>query len=1254
MRDDTHSNQVASGGVWTTPPSPLTPLSTAPPSPTSPSSVTSQPELTEPPKLCSEEKEWQPIKSVPLRSPPSGSTHAQLQQQPLQAQTHLPDSLVKSDTLYMTSDDSMDVDIPEPSSSDLGVTQSQSQSGEWKQIEPQPLHSQEEEAKQGSLPSTAPKVQHQSEQQPQHAQQAQSQAQHLVPLQILQAQPQSLQTQSLPLPLQPQPLTQTQPQQQQQQQQVAIPSFGWYDVQEPQQQIIHWEDPPRLELVKNIWKFACKYRVWDVLCRYTPTIIRSVVAQEASDYHTTHGYPSGQLRLGARCRASGFGSARFRARRAGKALSELGGKRKRRRVDARCVGSESDAQSRKASEDGGDGDEDKSEDKEKEKGDRSPKASSSRHGTPEDMEGVENVEPTSASSPDGEREKFMDEEYYDWEIRSDGEEYDDDDDDDDEEDGEVFYYDEYDEDDDECFDEETESEEEEDGEGDVCIEDGGEKDKKSIERTRLGCSSSPVEPLSQGKDADDGMDVDSNKNKNRNKDNLKRKSRQDENMDDGEGQDEDDPSFNAELTTSLSCSSGDREIGVGCGQQQIQVQAPLPGSSLGPTSSPLVASESGSCSSPGSVHGQCATNGKAGLGMVVGRGDTLMSVFYCPPPHPSPSPQSPLQPQIQPQLQPSQQQGQLQTQFSHPHSFAFDPAHMRPPTPVPQQASNSVSLSPIPGSPAPSSLGMNLNMGGMQGQGQGQLSASSSSSGPSPSTNVSTNPASPNPSATPVSSIPQIAFPLSMGSISGSMGNMSMSMSLSNAPPAPPVVSLPPPRLSSIRVRPLRYGELGLSSVIGKGTPPNRHRAGEWARPTPEVRSGLIVDVEMSENENGGKGKERDMDMECEVVGICAERCGRSGEGGEAAVDVPRSEAQLRQEEEGGKIQEAQNQGQDDKMRIQVDGFEPDQSIWDEFFATLQPDAGEEVKHLGREGTTAGSGGIGVENERQELNGNVNPKTGEGHEPAIGDASGSSSVPVSSLTQNEVISSSTSGSPTGTGTVATSSNTGTTMNVFGMGFGLGLGMGFVSGSVNHVSLGFGAGSEGQMVNSMGWFGASPASPSPSAGPGSPSPSPSVDVSGSVSATGSGAGSASGSSSSPLSLVPGTNASPLYSNVADIDMGSVGVQAYLPLSMTMGMGGLGVGVGGMGVGMGVSVGVPMGMQMHVPGAMGVGVPMAIAAGAGIGHGHGQPGCVPPGHHSHGHGHVHGPTPGATPAAAAAAGGMSGGSATASSALSFALG
>ncbi|KAJ7082645.1 hypothetical protein B0H15DRAFT_436016 [Mycena belliarum] len=39
------------------------------------------------------------------------------------------------------------------------------------------------------------------------------------------------------------------------------------------------------------WKIACRVRVWDVRTRYTPELIRSLVAQEADDYFSARGLP---------------------------------------------------------------------------------------------------------------------------------------------------------------------------------------------------------------------------------------------------------------------------------------------------------------------------------------------------------------------------------------------------------------------------------------------------------------------------------------------------------------------------------------------------------------------------------------------------------------------------------------------------------------------------------------------------------------------------------------------------------------------------------------------------------------------------------------------------------------------------------------------------------------------------------------------------------------------------------------------------
>lgn len=87
------------------------------------------------------------------------------------------------------------------------------------------------------------------------------------PLQSLQ--PQATQQQhpfQQQLPVQSQPLQPLLQHQYQSQQQAPPPHYTWYELQqqESQQQILHWEEPPRLDLIKNVWKFACKYRVWDV------------------------------------------------------------------------------------------------------------------------------------------------------------------------------------------------------------------------------------------------------------------------------------------------------------------------------------------------------------------------------------------------------------------------------------------------------------------------------------------------------------------------------------------------------------------------------------------------------------------------------------------------------------------------------------------------------------------------------------------------------------------------------------------------------------------------------------------------------------------------------------------------------------------------------------------------------------------------------------------------------------------------------
>ncbi|KAF7375652.1 hypothetical protein MSAN_00454300 [Mycena sanguinolenta] len=47
----------------------------------------------------------------------------------------------------------------------------------------------------------------------------------------------------------------------------------------------------RMNTAWGPWKIACRTRVWDVRQRYTPSLIRSLVAQEADDYFSSHGLP---------------------------------------------------------------------------------------------------------------------------------------------------------------------------------------------------------------------------------------------------------------------------------------------------------------------------------------------------------------------------------------------------------------------------------------------------------------------------------------------------------------------------------------------------------------------------------------------------------------------------------------------------------------------------------------------------------------------------------------------------------------------------------------------------------------------------------------------------------------------------------------------------------------------------------------------------------------------------------------------------
>lgn len=818
------------------------------------------------------------------------------------------------------------------------------------------------------------------------------------------------------------------------------------------------------------------------MCRYTPHAIRSVVAQEATDYHTQHGYPSDQFHYRQRCR-----------KRGGK-----GSKRRRLDLDS---------------------------DKEKEK-----KKVPSRHVTPEtnamDLDGPEGASGSAPSSP--EREKFMDEEYYDWEIRSDGEE-----------DDEVFYYEEYDEDDDECFEEETDTEEEE-GEEEREEEDGdddmGEEQKVRIcglSRTasdfvgqRRSAPGTPMMTSSslhrRKKSLDMSMDVEEEDGREEEKD--------------GGREEEDDPSFNAELT--LSCSSPTSPTPAGdedgqCDKSSAALQ-PLPQpqsqTSLPPpisasiTTTATGAGASTTTRNPGQVQQQQPS--------VKGRGDTLMSIFYCPP-----LPQVQVHHQLQSPRQSPTSMQVCQPHTQH-HAFTLDAAQMRSPTPAPH---------------SPSSLATTTTT----------TAAAATTSSPMP---ISVSPMSP----------------------------ISLSLNTSSAAP-PPVLPIPPPRLSSIRVRPLRYGDLGLASVIGKGTPVDRTRAGQWARAGKERPRASVGETDKSPSVN-------------EVV-VKNESQSTSRIGPDAA------EAQTR------------IQSSNDKM------FEPDPSIWDAFLATLQqgdPNSSchgevnlKKQDHLvGGQGSgvTAGGGINSVETQGSSSGGvNVSGSlesvsatgTGTGTPSGTGAGIGGGATPSSIAAAATVVGATTP--------IPNPSASATAMNMFGMGFGLGLGMGFVSGSVNHVTaLGFGGVDHGVPSSSS-------SSPSSSSGPtqqGSMLSSTSASAWFGTSTTpGANPGSNSGGPPNVNSLYSGGDGI-----LGDIDMGVSGsVQTYLPLPMSMGMG---MSMMGMGVG---SIPVPMGMSGMIPVSMSTG-------GAGMSHtGHSQSGAT---------------TTMVPPAAATAAVPATAGPGT--SALSFALG
>ncbi|KAF6746912.1 hypothetical protein DFP72DRAFT_616887 [Ephemerocybe angulata] len=54
-----------------------------------------------------------------------------------------------------------------------------------------------------------------------------------------------------------------------------------------------WEEPPRLDNERNLWRLACKVRVWDLRRRYSLETIRSLVTHEAHEYYAKNGFPTG-------------------------------------------------------------------------------------------------------------------------------------------------------------------------------------------------------------------------------------------------------------------------------------------------------------------------------------------------------------------------------------------------------------------------------------------------------------------------------------------------------------------------------------------------------------------------------------------------------------------------------------------------------------------------------------------------------------------------------------------------------------------------------------------------------------------------------------------------------------------------------------------------------------------------------------------------------------------------------------------------
>ncbi|TFK24802.1 hypothetical protein FA15DRAFT_704239 [Coprinopsis marcescibilis] len=64
-----------------------------------------------------------------------------------------------------------------------------------------------------------------------------------------------------------------------------------------------WEESPRLDSEKSMWRLACKVRVWDLRRRYSLETIRAIVAQEAHEYYERHGFPLGYYGGGGSSRA---------------------------------------------------------------------------------------------------------------------------------------------------------------------------------------------------------------------------------------------------------------------------------------------------------------------------------------------------------------------------------------------------------------------------------------------------------------------------------------------------------------------------------------------------------------------------------------------------------------------------------------------------------------------------------------------------------------------------------------------------------------------------------------------------------------------------------------------------------------------------------------------------------------------------------------------------------------------------------------